>query len=156
MTHEFVEGFGGGDDVIVFLHSGLGFNLDTGLGCSLFHLGQSGHQPDELKLAVAVEVEIMPKTLNLASNGNWISCIIELGEEYDIADVDMDSITLNETVKPVWSKADNKTKKLLVKFGRLETKNLLSAVGNPAAISIRGKFNDGTDFEGADTIRIKL
>ncbi|MBA7676542.1 hypothetical protein ES703_84784 [subsurface metagenome] len=101
-------------------------------------------------------VKIMPKTLNLESNGNWISCTIELPDGYDIADVNTDSITLNgKTIKLAWSSIEEEAQKLLVKFDRSKVQEMLNGAEDEVKLSVRGKLNDDdTEFLGTDTIRI--
>ena len=109
----------------------------------------------EFVTPIPATVKIMPKTLNLESNGNWISCTIELTDGYDIADVNTDSITLNgKTIKLAWSRIDEEAQKLLVKFDRSETQDMLEAAASPVSLRVTGKLNDGSDFAGTDTIRI--
>ncbi|MHC4150458.1 MAG: choice-of-anchor Q domain-containing protein, partial [Planctomycetota bacterium] len=71
---------------------------------------------DELVLAIPAEVKITPKTLNPESKG-WITCIISLPDNYDIGEVDTDSITLNG-VRRAKCKTNEKKQTLLVKFDR--------------------------------------
>jgi parallel beta-helix repeat protein/predicted outer membrane repeat protein len=110
---------------------------------------------DELMLAIPVDIEITPKTLNLQSNGNWINCAISLGDGYDITDVNIPSITLNGNIEPEWSNIDQEEQKLLVKFNRSEIQQMLQDTQEVSAtLTVAGKLNDGADFEGEDTIRL--
>jgi len=112
---------------------------------------------DEVVTAETIEaiVKVTPKTLNLASNGNWITCMVALGDNYDIGDVVLGSITLNDKLKPVRARIDEVEQKLLVKFDREGTRNMLSNAESPAALmTVGGKLTDGTDFKGDDTIKI--
>lgn len=109
---------------------------------------------DELVISIPAEVKITPKTLNPASNGNWITCTISLPDDYDIGDVDTDSITLNE-VEQAWSRINEEAQTLLIKFDRSKIQNMLSAgAENTPSLSIRGKLNNGADFQGTNTITI--
>jgi len=101
-------------------------------------------------------VKIMPKTLNLESNGNWISCTIELPDGYDIGDIDTETIVLNGEIKPAptWSGTGEDANKLLVKFDRSDIQNMLETAESPVLLRVAGKLNDGSDFAGTDTIRI--
>jgi len=109
---------------------------------------------DEYEALIPATVEITPKTLNLASNGNWINCTIQLPDNYDVADIDTATIALNENIELQWSSIDEGAKKLLVKFNRSEIQNMLKDAENPVLLSISGALNDGMGFEGTDTIRI--
>jgi hypothetical protein len=106
-------------------------------------------------LAISVEVEITPKTLNLQSNGNWINCAISLGDGYDITDVNIPSIMLNDSIEPEWSNIDQEEQKLLIKFNRREVQQMLLDTREiSATLTVTGILNDGTDFKGEDTIRL--
>jgi len=110
---------------------------------------------DEVMLAISVDVEITPKTLNLQSNGNWINCAISLGDGYDITDVNIPSIRLNDSIEPERSNIDQEEQKVLVKFNRGEIQQMLLDTREiSATLTVTGRLNDGTDFEGQDTIRL--
>jgi len=110
---------------------------------------------DEVMLAISVDVEITPKTLNLQSNGNWINCAISLGDGYDITDINISSIRLNGSIEPAWANIDQEEQKLLVKFNRSQIQQMLLDTREVSAtLTVAGSLNDDTDFEGEDTIRL--
>lgn len=104
--------------------------------------------------SILAAVKVTPKTLNLASNGNWITCKVALGDNYDIGDVVLESIMLNDELEPVRTQIDEVEQKLLIKFDRAETQEMLSTAESPVLMTVSGKLTDGTDFEGDDTIEI--
>ncbi len=111
---------------------------------------------DEFVPPIPATVKIMPKTLNLESNGNWISCTIALPDGYDIGDVDTDTIVLNENeeIGPVWSRTNQGANKVLVKLDRFQTQQMLNDVEGLVELTVRGELIDGTEFKGSDTIRV--
>ncbi len=112
---------------------------------------------DEVVAAIRAIVKVTPKTLNLTSNGNWITCTVALGDNYDIGDIVLGSIMLNDELEPVRAQIDEVEQKLLVKFDREGTQNMLSNTQDAqstALMTVSGKLTDGTDFEGDDTIKI--
>jgi hypothetical protein len=109
---------------------------------------------DEYVPPIPAAVKITPETLNLASNGNWINCTIQLPDNYNAADIDTVTIVLNEKIKPQWSNIEEDGLKLLVKFNRVEVQNMLKETDDTALLSIKGSLKDGTVFKGTDTIKI--
>ena len=112
---------------------------------------------DEVVTSIAAIVKIMPKTLNLRSSRKWITCTIQLPDEYSIGDVDIDSIALNnEEIHPTWYRTNEGANKLLVKLDRFETKQLLNGLEGSVKLTVSGQLTDtdGTKFEGFDTITV--
>ena len=102
------------------------------------------------------EFIIHPRTLNVDSNGKWVTAHLTLSEEYSIKDVDLDSILLEGILKPVEIKTAGK--KLLLKFSRGELIVLLNAMELelPAEVELvlTGKLKSGISFKGTDTITV--
>lgn len=48
-----------------------------------------------VKIPAAIDID--PNTLNWISKGRWITCYIELPEGYDVGDIDVSTITLDDT-----------------------------------------------------------
>jgi hypothetical protein len=114
---------------------------------------------DEVTLSIAAEVKITPQSLSLVSNGNRIGCAIVLHDDnYDIGDVNIDSITLSteinptEKIGPVWNNINER--KLHVKFDRYDIQQLLTGLEGSVLMTVTGKFIDGVEFTGSDTIKV--
>ena len=107
---------------------------------------------------ICAVVDISPKTLNLSSEGRWITGRIELPAEYDLGQVHMSSIRLNETVAAephpaaVEDADQNGDPDLMVKFSRAEVVGVLGQ-GESAELRVSGSVG-GEWFEGCDTIRV--
>ena len=107
-------------------------------------------------------VDINPDTLNLKSNGQWITAYITLPEGYSVEDINVNTIKLKNTdeleVTADWGEVQDGI--LMVKFDRSALTNQLGT----ADMSDGGKFYtvtlivtgllDGTPFEGIDTINV--
>jgi hypothetical protein len=107
-----------------------------------------------------VEVNINPDSLNLGSKGVFINCHINLPEGLKARDVDASSIMLNDTVPAeVISQAKGATH-LVVKFDRAAVQRyiLASFVASKhfatVTLTITGYLNDGTLFQGSETIKV--
>jgi len=117
-------------------------------------------------------VEIEPKSLNLKSKGRCITTHTELSDNYDVKDVNVSTMTLNNTIpaklKPITiGDYDNDgIPDLMVKFDRAEVISYILDNVNltklyeerfmTIILTITGKLNDGTPFQGSDTIRIMM
>ncbi|UCE15299.1 MAG: hypothetical protein JSV12_05290 [Candidatus Bathyarchaeota archaeon] len=128
----------------------------------------------ELKtLAITAVVDGKPNTLNLKSQGKWITCYIELPEGYNVGDIDVYSIELNNTFPvsllvnhsvPVPTKIgdyDNDSiPDLMVKFNRTTlTAHIYHTLGiiyGNVTLTITGSLTDETMFEGSDTVKVKF
>jgi parallel beta-helix repeat protein len=119
---------------------------------------------------IPVTVDVNSDTLNLKSKGEWITCYIELPESYNVSDIDIYSIRLNDTLPvsllpnppvPVPTEIgdyDNDgIPDLMVKFNRTEVSSWIYddlgiQYGN-VTLTITGEV-DGTPFEGTDMIKV--
>ena len=111
---------------------------------------------DDLNLTPAsATVDIDPNTLNLKSQGKWITAYVSLPEGYDVGDIDIATVQL-DGIAAAWGEAceDNM---LMVKFNRdaviayLKGKGL--ALPTDVTLKVTGMIGDLT-FEGSDTIRV--
>jgi hypothetical protein len=115
---------------------------------------------------VPATVDIDLATLNLRSKGEWVTAYIELPKGYYVSDIDVSSIRLNDTIqaelKPteIGDYDSDGIRDLMVKFNRAEIISLV--LDNisverrfmTATLTITGYLNNGTQFNGSDTIRI--
>ena len=108
---------------------------------------------------IEATVDIDPDTLNLKSKGKWITCYIELPEGYDVADIDVSTVVLNDLV-PAESRPTgildhdgDGVLELMVKFSRSGVQGILGTA-DQAELTVTGELADGTPFEGTDTIRV--
>jgi len=112
---------------------------------------------------ISATVEINPETLNLKSEGRWITAYIELPEDFNVNDIDVSSILLNQTI-PVDLKApveiedynNNGIMDLMVKFDRKAMCNLISRglKLDHVTLTITGRLYDETLFSGSDTVKV--
>jgi len=97
-------------------------------------------------------VRIMPKVLNLRSNGNWIMCTIKLPLPYKIEEIDTNSVLLNERIaaEKVWVSEGNDT--AMAVFERKAVEATLQT--GEIQLLVTGQLTEGQEFEGSDTIRV--
>jgi len=126
---------------------------------------------NEKIMHVRSTIEIDPDVLNLRSMGEWITCYIELPEGYNVSDIDIYSIRLNDTFpvnllpKPpvpvpteIGDYDNDAIPDLMVKFNRTElTSHIYHTLGikcDNVTLTVSGELSDGALFEGSDTIRV--
>lgn len=109
-------------------------------------------------------VDIDPDTLNLRSEGEWITVYVELLDGYDVNAVDVSTVRLNDAFSvdpaaPV-STGDydgDGMSDLMAKFNRTEITaylyNILDVKFEDVVLTVSGKLKDGTLFEGSDIVR---
>jgi hypothetical protein len=120
-----------------------------------FGIAEALQIPDVIQAAVDID----PDTLNLNSKGKWIACYIELPEDYDVEEIKVSTIKLNDEV-PAESRPtgigdcdDDGIAELMVKFDRSAVQEILEA-GDEVEITVTGELDVDTKFEGSDTIRV--
>jgi hypothetical protein len=115
-------------------------------------------------------VDIHPETLKLRSKGKWITAYIKLPKGFNVRDINVSSILLNDTIrakpepKAVGHHDGDRISDLIVKFDRAKVTEYILANVNLTklykerfmriTLTITGNFNDGTPFQGSDTIKI--
>jgi len=114
---------------------------------------------------ISTHVQVKPRTLNMKSNGRWITVIIKLPNMVDAHSIDVSSIVLNETVfaelRP-FSFEERKESELdlTIKFDRQRVIGLvlekysLTNTFDDVTLTVTGSLNNGTLFRGSDTIRV--
>lgn len=98
---------------------------------------------------VSADINIDPDTLNLKSNGKWITAYITLPEGYSVDDIDLASVRLGD-VTASWGEVQGTV--LMVKFDRQFVASTLSP--GSVTLTITGELISGQPFTGSDTIRV--
>ena len=116
----------------------------------LFHVGT-------VDVAAAA---VDPSTLNLSSNGKWMTGMVELLPEYDPADIVVETVLFNGEVAAdanVWSLSEdfneNGIPDAMFKFDRSAIEDIL-VEGEHVEVVVTGEIRDVTYFVARDTIRV--
>lgn len=120
---------------------------------------------------IPATIDCDPDTLDLKSEGKWITCYIELPEGYDVRNIETSTILLNELVPAeldpkydfvksersyITDRDNDGILERMVKFDRGAVQEILEA-GENVELVIVGKvlYNTGlVDFEGSEVIRV--
>jgi len=114
---------------------------------------------DEFILQTNTLIDFDPDTLNLKSKGKFVTVYIELPEGYDIGQIDISTILLNDSVSPLAKPIEigdydkDGITDLMVKFDRAAVQGMLT-LGEQVEITISGEVA-GIVFEGHDNIRVR-
>jgi len=121
---------------------------------------------------IGATVDIYPKTLNLKSNGTFVTAYIELPEGYDVSDINVTTVFLDGTIPAdlkLWAIGNydkDGVPDMMVKFDRQAVIDYIWAKlyhmridppsfpkeGVEVGLTITGLLNTET-IEGSDTIR---
>jgi hypothetical protein len=106
----------------------------------------------EYRPPISAEVKIAPRTINLQSKGKGITAFLRLPEGYDVADVDPNSILLENEIEPVrfWLTEDRQI--AIAGFSREEVQSILDT--GEVELTITGQLTDGTTFEASNIIKV--
>jgi hypothetical protein len=109
--------------------------------------------------AAVATVDVAPDTLNLKSNGQWVTAYIALPPEYSVTDIDSDTVKM-DGIPAAWSEIQDNV--FMAKFDRKLVQDLLTGLPDynagtkfqDLALIVTGKFFDGQCFKGSDTVRV--
>ncbi len=118
--------------------------------------------------SIEAAIDCDPDTLNLGSEGKWITCYVSLPFGYDPTEIDPFTILLNGMLSPelnpiygfvtdeesyITNRNGDGIEERMVKFNRSDVQDMLKA-GDIVELVITGTLVDTTPFEGAYTGRV--
>lgn len=98
-------------------------------------------------------VDIDPDTLNLGSQGEWVTVYALIETEYDEKDIDVSTVKLGGVIKAEWGDIQDDGR-LMVKFDRASVIELIPEGVEEVILTVSGEFTDGVRFTGEDTIKV--
>ena len=133
----------------------------------------AGSSRVEVFAVVNATVDIVPNTLNLRAKPKYVNAFIELPEGYNVSEIDLSSILMNDTIAIdpsaptlIGDYNNDGIPDLMVKFNGTEVIAYVLANVNMTQLSeersmtitltINGHLNGETLFKGCDTVRIIL
>ena len=127
--------------------------------------GSSAPEPFETGFwGIAATVDIDPDTLNPGSQGNFVMAYIELAQGYNVADIDVSTVTIEvvgvdgsvpaaPSPTAVGDEDEDGIPDRMVKFSREAVVALLEGRTGDMTFRVRGEVS-GSPFEGTDTIGV--
>lgn len=133
--------------------------LVVGIFLALALFGSQILAPSSRAFTLEANVKITPSTVNLNMQGDWITAHLGLPEGYNVADINPETILLENIFKPDATGIEEG--KLTIRFEAsmvidyLWTKLYHMAMYRASIdLTITGQLYDGTKFTGTDTIII--
>ncbi len=112
-----------------------------------------------LTVLIQATLDLDPDILNKESKGKWVTVYTELPVGYNVTDINVSTMMLNETcpanLQPteVGDYDSDGIPDSMVKFNRKAVIDILP-IGDAVKITVTGRLTGGTLFEGSDTIRV--
>ncbi len=112
---------------------------------------------------VPATIDIDPDTLNPDSQGNYVMAYIELPDGFDVADIDVrtvtvrvegegDSVLAKLSPTEVGDHDEDSIPDLMVKFDRQAVIDLIGGATGVLTFVVAGELSSGRQFEGAATV----
>ncbi len=110
---------------------------------------------------ISVVVNIHPESLNLKSQGRWITVYLAIPEGFNISHIVVSTIRINDTIPAETRTMNIENNTLIFKFSRIAVRTFISNVGKledkftKVALEISGE-TDGAYFIAADMMTVIL
>jgi hypothetical protein len=98
------------------------------------------------------EVTIIPNTINPENKGSWITCYIWLPQGSNVADIDPNTVFLEDQIQPEQFSVDEHKQVATARFRREDVQAILD-IGD-IELTITGRLTDPNHFEGTDVIKV--
>ncbi len=104
-------------------------------------------------------VDIKPDTLNLKSKGRWITAYIMLPKGYDVNDIDISTVLLEDFIPAenhpfeIGDYNNDEIPDLMAKFDRSDVEDILTP-SESVTLKVNGSLGTDRLFEGDDNIRV--
>ena len=96
--------------------------------------------------------DISKDSINLRDEYQWLICYIWLPEEYNIADIDPDTILLNGRIGLARYEVKDELQLLIAKFSWSQIEKMLGP--GEFEFTVSGQLINGTSFDSSDTVTV--
>jgi len=112
-----------------------------------------GHHYPATTMTIAAVIDVKPDTLNIASQGRWVNCYIWLPDEYNVVDIDPESIRLDGQISSAGLCVDEEGQVAIAKFLRAAVQAIVEP--EEVKLTVTGMLMDGiTTFQGSDALKV--
>ncbi|MBE0536435.1 MAG: right-handed parallel beta-helix repeat-containing protein [Phycisphaerae bacterium] len=117
-------------------------------------IGAAEYFVEDVGEAEGANVRLWPKVINLRGQQKFLFCTITLGG-HGSDEIDVDSILLEGTLEPVWTKKFNRVNELVVRFDMDSVaKMVMDHPADTVTLVVQGALLNGEAFEASDTLKI--
>jgi hypothetical protein len=113
------------------------------------------HQRDwaeyDIPRDIHATIDIDPDTLNLKSNGRWITAYISVPGGGNVSNINVSTVQLNSSIPADWGDVQGNIQ--MVKFDRLAVEDFIGAATPSIGLNVSGKLCNDKNFFGTDYIR---
>ena len=101
-------------------------------------------------------IDIDPNTLNLKSNGEWVTCHLRLPEGSNAADIKLETVMLENVIAADWLVFNENNQIAMIKFSGSAVRDYLieQELSGDVELTVTGELIDGTTFAVSDTITV--
>ncbi len=110
-----------------------------------------------VEIVAPVSLKITPNTLNLKSQGNWVTAFISNPPScYTLKDIDPATVLLTYGQNPGFppDTVNSQGHKFMLKFDRQQLITLLNGTTGNVPVTITGAFTDGIAFAGTTNLHV--
>ncbi|UCE37622.1 MAG: right-handed parallel beta-helix repeat-containing protein [Thermoplasmata archaeon] len=156
-----------GSEIGIFIETGspvIEGNIFTDNEYGIYYLGGStpiisnntfSNNVIDIYSIILADLDVDPDTLNLKSNGRWVTAYIILPEGMDASDIDFDTISLGDGTFEVGGEyGEFNSNVCMAKFDRSELEDQIGSPNEALELIVTGELKDGTPLRGSDTIRV--
>jgi hypothetical protein len=148
--------------IILNQEAGQYYFIDAYFGGDEYYLPAFDSEQFEIRIPATMDFD--PNTLNLKSKGQWVTVYIEFPTDYNVNDIDVSTVTLDNAISvdlsapsTIGDYNSNGVLDLMIKFSGAEVTDYILSKGTGQeniTLNVSGELLNETSFTGSDFINI--